>query len=369
MDCRHSEVSPLTTEDPHDAHGSQSEPDPTLSALDLPTEPPASPQLCTSAPSSRPESQLSGFDFNGPYLGPPHSLSLPDLVGQEAPRQTDKSQKPLPPGSLEYLCLPAGGRVQLVPLAQAMGQGQAWGVERRPCPGAEESPYLESGPVPALPAPGLMVAGQGPKDSPAAPFTTSGGPEDSVVVSGYVTTEDLALTPPKGASSESQVPPLGLPSDQNHSHGLASGLPVAPAPMKPEFQGYVELPPTMAQSPKSCPVSPAPLAASSSNLSPGEPQVDVTPASPHPEGLLVLQQVGDYCFLPGVASGPVSPQSKSSSAVPCPESRDLNQVLQAKKPPCQAIPEVPAIRFFKALKQQDYLSLPPWDVSRPGEVC
>lgn len=261
--------------------------------------------------------------------------------------------------------------MQLVPLAQAMGQAQARGVERRPCPGAEGSPYLESGPGPALPAPGPMVAGQGPKDSPAAPFATSGEPEDSVTVSGYVTTEDLALSPPKGALSASQVPPLGLPSDQNHSlsPGLASGLPVTPAPMKPEFQGYVELPPTMAQSPKSSLVSPAPLAASSPSLSPGEPQVDVTPASPHPEGLLVLQQVGDYCFLPGVASGPASPQSKSSSPVPCPESRDLNQVLQAKKPPCQAIPEVPAIRFFKSLKQQDYLSLPPWDVSRPGEVC
>lgn len=100
-----------------------------------------------------------------------------------------------------------------------------------------------------------------------------------------------------------------------------------------------------------------------------EPQGDVAPVSPHPEGLLVLQQVGDYCFLPGVGSGPVSPQSKSSFLGPCPEIRDLDQVFQGKKPPCQAVSQVPAIQLFKALKQQDYLSLPPWDVSRPGEVC
>ncbi|KAM5250749.1 cytokine receptor common subunit beta [Hipposideros larvatus] len=367
----HCEVSPLTTEDPKDAHDSPSEPDPTLAASDLPTELPPSPQPCLSASSSRPDSQVSGFDFNGPYLGPPHSLSLPDLVGQEAPTQRGMSLKPLPPGSLEYLCLPAGGKGQLVPLAQVMKQGQATSVERKPCPGAQGSPSLESGAGPAPSAPGLMVGGQGQKDSPIALPTASGGPEDSVVASGYVTTADLALPPPKGALSASRIGPLGLASDRNQSlnPGLATGLPVAPPPMKPEFQDYVELPATMGQSPKSPLGSAAPLAASSSTLSPREPQGDVAPVSPHPEGLLVLQQVGDYCFLPGVGSGPVSPQSKSSFLGPCPEIRDLDQVFQGKKPPCQAVSQVPAIQLFKALKQQDYLSLPPWDVSRPGEVC
>lgn len=249
----HCEVSPLTTEDPRDAHDSPSEPDPTLAASDLPTELPPSPQPCLSASSSRPDSQVSGFDFNGPYLGPPHSLSLPDLVGQEAPTQRGMSLKPLPPGSLEYLCLPAGGKGQLVPLAQVMKQGQATGVERKPCPGAQGSPSLESGAGPAPSAPGLMVGGQGQKDSPIALPTASGGPEDSIVASGYVTTADLALPPPKGALSASQIGPLGLPSDRNQSlnPGLATGLPVAPPPMKPEFQDYVELPATMGQSPKS----------------------------------------------------------------------------------------------------------------------
>ncbi|XP_039733706.1 cytokine receptor common subunit beta isoform X2 [Pteropus medius] len=361
---RHSEVSPLTIEDPKVASDSPSEPNMIPAALDLPTEPPRSSQLCLSAPLSRPESQVFGFDFNGPYL------SLPNLMGQEPPRQTGMSQKPLPPGSLEYLCLPAGEQVQLTPLSQVRNPGQATGVERRPCLSAEGSPSLESGAGPAPPAPGPM-SGQGPEDSPTALSTASRGPEDSVMASGYVTTADPALTPPKGTPSASQVPPLGLPSDQNQSlsPALASGLPVAPGSLKPEYQGYVELPPTMGQSPKPPLESPAPLAASGPVLSPREPQAEVAPVSPHPEGLLVLQQVGDYCFLPGVGSGPLSPQSKSSSPGPCPKIRDLDQVFQAKKPPCQAIPQVPAIQLFKALKQQDYLSLPPRDVGRPGEVC
>ncbi|KAB0400338.1 hypothetical protein E2I00_010434, partial [Balaenoptera physalus] len=167
-----------------------------------------------------------------------------------------------------------------------------------------------------------------------------------------------------------QAPPLGLPSDQNPSlcPGLAAGPPGSLAPLKPEFEGYVELPPTTGQFPQSPLASPAPPAATSAVLSPGPPRADVLSVSPTPEGLLVLQQVGDYCFLPGPGSGPLSPQSKPTSPGPCPEIRDLNQVFQAKKPPSQAIPQVPAIQLFKALKQQDYLSLPPWDVSRPGEV-
>lgn len=358
-------MSPLTIEDPKVASDSPSEPDMPPAALDLPTEPPPSSQLCLSAPVSRPESQVFGFDFNGPYL------SLPDLKGQEPPPQTGMSQKPPPPDSLEYLCLPAGERVQLTPMSQVRRPGQATGVESRPCLRDEGSPSLESGPAPASPAPGPM-GGQGPEDSPSAPSTASRGLEDSVMASGYVTTADLALTPPKGVPpSASQAPPLGLPSDQNQSLSptLASGLPVAPGSLKPEYQGYVELPPTMGQPPKSPLGSPAPLTASGPVLSSREPQIEVAPVSPHSEGLLVLQQVGDYCFLPGVGSGPLSPQSKSSSPGPCPEIRDLDQRFQAKKPPCQAIPQVPAIQLFKALKQQDYLSLPPRDVSRPGEVC
>ncbi|EPY88392.1 hypothetical protein CB1_000175048, partial [Camelus ferus] len=196
-------------------------------------------------------------------------------------------------------------------------------------------------------------------------------PEDGVVASGYVTTADLTFTRPTGTPSASHAPPLGLPSDQNLNlcPGLADGAPAPTALLKPEFEGYVELPPKMSQFPQPPVASSAPPVASSSFLSPGQPRADVSPASPTPEGLLVLQQVGDYCFLPGPGSGPLCPQSKPTSPGPCPEIRDHNQVFQAKKPPSQAPPQVPAIQLFKALKQQDYLSLPPWGVSRPGEVC
>eukprot|EP00069_Balaena_mysticetus_P008750 bmy_01164T0 len=372
VDFGHSEVSPLTTEDPKDACDSSPEPDMTLVTSDLPTEQPTRPPPELATPSSRPESQASSFDFNGPYLGPPYSRSLPDIVGQQGPLRTGVSRKPQPPGSLKYLFLPAGEQVQLVPLAQAMGPGKARDADLRSSPGTEGSPSLESGADPAPPEPGVMVGGQGPKDSapPGLP-TGSRGPREGTVATGYVTTADLTFTLPIGAPSASQAPPLGLPSDQNPSlcPGLAAGSPGSLAPLKPEFEGYVELPPNTGQFPQSPLASPAPPAASSAVVSPGPPRADVFSVSPTPEGLLVLQQVGDYCFLPGPGSGPLSPQSKPTSPGPCPEIRDLNQVFQVKKPPSQAIPQVPAIQLFKALKQQDYLSLPPWDVSRPGEVC
>ncbi|XP_070456724.1 cytokine receptor common subunit beta-like isoform X1 [Equus przewalskii] len=298
IDCGHSEVSPVTTKDPKDAQDSPSEPDTTLAPSDLPAERPCSPQLGLAAPSGRPESRVSGFDFSVPYLGPPHSRSLPDMMGLLVAPQMDMKQRPLPSGSLEYLCLPAGRQVQLVPLSQAMGQGRAQDLEKKPSPRAEGSPSLESRADPVPPAPGLMVGGQGPKDSPAALPTASGGPADSSVAFGYVTTANLTFTPPARAPSVSQAPRLGLPSDQNHSvcPGLAGGPPGAPAPMKPEFEGYVELPPTIGQIPKSPLFSPAPPATSSPVLSLGEPRADAAPVSPHPKGLLVLQQVGDYCL-------------------------------------------------------------------------
>ncbi|XP_053441419.1 cytokine receptor common subunit beta isoform X2 [Nycticebus coucang] len=358
-----SEVLPLTTEDSKDVC------DPPLgsavAASDGPTEQPHSPLPGLPAPSSRPESRLSNFDFNGPYLGPPRSHSLPDIRGQTVPPQTGLSQQLPPSGSLEYLCLPAGGQVQLVPLAQVEGQGQVMGVEQKPSPGAEGSPLLEPGGGPAPPVPEPEVDEQGPKDSQVALTTGSGDPEDAVVASGYVLSADLLFTPNSGAPSVSLAPPPCHCSDQNPSlcPGLASGSLGAPAPMQLGFEGYVELPPPMVQAPKSPLGSPAPPVASSPVLSPQEL------ASPHPEGLLVLQQVGDYCFLPGLGSGSLSPRSKPSSPGPCPEVMDLDQAFQVKKPPGQAMAQVPAIQLFKALKQQDYLSLPPWDVSRPGQVC
>lgn len=378
VDYRHSEVSPLTMEDPKDPCESPSEPDPTPASLDPYSEQAPSPQPGPSAPACRPESQASGFDFNGPYLGLPHSHSLPDMLAQPAPPKAGLSQKPQPSGSLEYLCLPAGGQVQLVPLSQVMAQDLAKDPETSPGPGVEGSPSLESGAGLAPCAPGLMVGGQGPKNSPsskdgapAALPTGSRGPEDGLLASGYVTTTDLALPLPTGLPPASAVHPRHLPANQNHTtpSGVAGGPHATPGPGKPEIEGYVDVPPTPGLSPKSPLGGPALPTASSPTLSPGEPRAEGAPPSPHPEGLLVLQQVGDYCFLPGLGSGPLSPQTKPSSPGPCPEVGDPDHVFQAKKALGQAIPQMPAIRHFKALKQQDYLSLPPWDVGRPGQVC
>nr|XP_035127532.2 cytokine receptor common subunit beta isoform X6 [Callithrix jacchus] len=363
-----SEVSPLTTEDPKHVCDPPSGPDTTPAASDLPKEQPPSPRPGPPALSHTPENQASSFDFNGPYLGSPQSHSLPDSLCQLEPPQAGGSQKPLPPGSLEYLCLPAGGQVQLVPLAQSTRQGQAVDMERRPSQGAAGSPSLESRGGPAPPAFTTRVGKQDPEDSPVALPTSSKDPEDPGEASGYVSSADLVFPPQSGASPVSLVPSLGLPADQTPSFcpELAGGHPGAPGPVKSGFEGYVELPPTEAQSPRSPLNNLVTPEASSPVLNPG---ADVSPTSPHSEGLLVLQQVGEYCFLPGLGAGPVSPRSKPTSPGSCPEIRDSDRALQVKKPPDQAMPQVPVIQLFKALKQQDYLSLPPWEVSRPGEVC
>uniref|UniRef100_A0A8C9QN24 Cytokine receptor common subunit beta N-terminal domain-containing protein n=1 Tax=Spermophilus dauricus TaxID=99837 RepID=A0A8C9QN24_SPEDA len=351
-DC---EVSPLTIEDPQVPCHPPSGPDTTPAASGLPTETPPGAQPGPAAPPGRAENRLPSFDFNGPYLGPPHSRSLPDIQGQPEPPQ---SQEPALTGSLEYLCLPPGGQVQLVPLAQGMGQGQAVDGQGQPSPAAQQTLSLESRGDPAPPAPGLGVGEQDPKPSPVV---SSGDPEDPGVASAYVTTADLALALPTGTLSVSLAPPLSPTLVQNPSvcPRPPDGPLGAPDPGKPGFEGYVELPPTMGQCPQPPTGSAASPVSSTPILSPGEPREEVALASPPAEGLLVLQQDGDYCFLPGLGPGPLSPQSKPPCPEPCPEVRD----------PWQPKPHVPAIQLFKSLKHQDYLSLLPRDISRPGQVC
>uniref|UniRef100_A0A8C5KPQ4 Fibronectin type-III domain-containing protein n=1 Tax=Jaculus jaculus TaxID=51337 RepID=A0A8C5KPQ4_JACJA len=337
------EVSSLTTEDPNLVQAPSSRPDTPPAASPVPVEQqPPGLSLDPPGPSDQPEKQVPSFDFNGPYLGPPHSCSLPDSMDQLVNPQSRGTLKPALPTSLEYLCLPPGGQVQLVPLAQAMGQDQSVHMENGPSLEAEGSPGSKSG-----------------EDSPVAlPI----GAEDPMVTSGYVSPADLVLTPPTGALSVALEPP----SDKSPSlcPRLADGSPGTPVSGLSKFEGYVELPATMGQAPQCSPPSP-----SSPVVRPGEPREEVVPASPQPEGLLVLQQVGDYCFLPGLGPGSPSPQSKPSSPGSSPVIEDLGKVLPGKKPPCEPTAQVPAIQFFKSLKHQDYLSLPPWDISRPGQVC
>ncbi|XP_052017527.1 cytokine receptor common subunit beta isoform X1 [Apodemus sylvaticus] len=361
------EVSPLTIEDPNMARDPPSGPDTTPDASSEPTEQPSDVQIDPPTP-GRPKKKTPSFDFNGPYLGPPQSHSLPDLPAQLVSPQVGENLKPALPGSLEYMCLPPGGQVHLVPLSQVMGQGQAVDAQCGSSLETTESPSVKPKEIPAVE---LGVEEQEPRDSPVTLPMSSGGPEDSMMASDYVTPADLVLTLPTGPLSTSLGPSLGLSSAQ--SPGVCLKLPRVPSGRpalgSPVFDDYVELPPSMSQAAKSPPGNPAPPVTSSPAVSPGEPREEVGPASPHPEGLLVLQQVGDYCFLPGLGPGPLLPHSKPPSPGPCSEIEDLDQDLSVKKLPYQPMPQVPAIQFFKSLKHQDYLSLPPWDNSQPGKVC
>ncbi|KFO36715.1 Cytokine receptor common subunit beta [Fukomys damarensis] len=231
---------------------------------------------------------------------------------------------------------------------------QAAHEECLPGPGTQASHYLEAGGGPAPPASEPRGQAQDPEDSPVALPTSSGDPEHLVMASGYVTTADLAFTLSTGASSVSLASPPGLQNPSLCPELLPAGPPSAPPPEKPGFEGYVELPPTMGPPPTSPVGSPVPPAPSSPVLSPGEPRADVPPLSPTHQGLLLLHQEGDYCFLPG----PLSPRSQPPSPGPCQEIRDMDQGFPVKKPPDQSIVQAPAIQLFKSLRHQDYLSVP-----------
>ncbi|CAO2601575.1 Cytokine receptor common subunit beta, partial [Lemmus lemmus] len=362
------EVSPLTIEVPKIVQDLPSGADPTPVTSSEPMEQPSDCQRDQPTNFGKPESKKPNFDFNGPYLGPPQTNSLTDLQGQLVPAEISGSLKPELPHSLEYLCLPPGGQVQLVPLSQVMGKNQAVDAEHGSSLKTTESPSMEQRDSPSL---DLRVEEQEPKDNAVTLSLNSGDTGDPMVTSGYVTPADLVLTLPTGPLSTSLGPSLELPSAQGLSLCLTlPGVPPeSPALPSPEFDDYVELPPSMSQPPKIPLSNLVPPVPRSPAVSPGEHREEVAKTSPHPEGLLVLQQVGDYCFLPGLGPGSLSPHSKPPSPGLCPERVDLDQDLPVKKPPCQLMPQVPAIQFFKSLKHQDYLSLPPWDSSQPGKVC
>ncbi|EHB06419.1 Cytokine receptor common subunit beta [Heterocephalus glaber] len=304
VDHRDSEVSPLTTADPKVVCDPPSGSHSTPATTELPPEQPPSPQPGPPATQGRPEDQLATFDFNGPYLGSPHSCSLPDLAG--------RGPKPALPGPLEYLCLPLRGQVQLVPLAQVTGQGQAAHEECLPEPGTQASPFLEAGGGPAPPASEPRGQAQDPEVSPVVLPISSGGPEHLVLASGCVTTADLALTLSTGASSVSLASAPGLQNPCLCPGLPPTGPPTAPPPEKPGFEGYVDLPPTMGPLSTTPLGSPVPSAPSSPVLSPGEPQADVALLSPTPEGLLVLQQVEDYCLPSSIGACQFPSQARPS---------------------------------------------------------
>ncbi|XP_054998386.1 cytokine receptor common subunit beta [Sorex araneus] len=110
-DLGRSEVSPLTTEEPGGARAAPAEPAPSPAS-------PGTPQ------SPRPP----GLHFNGPYLGLPHSRSLPNLGDLLAPPQ------PRPSGSLDYLCVPPAGQGRSGP---PLGLGASPGDSRPPRSGRQ----------------------------------------------------------------------------------------------------------------------------------------------------------------------------------------------------------------------------------------
>ncbi|XP_075408748.1 cytokine receptor common subunit beta-like [Tenrec ecaudatus] len=225
-----SQVSPLMTENPKcTTSDSPSNPDVTAATSESLEQPPRPPP----APLDSPDSQASGFHFNGPYIRSPQSCSLPDLWGQLPTPHTEESGNPPPPGSMVYLCLPPGGQVQLVPLAQAMGQNQTMGVQSGPSPEMEENSPPKSEEGPACPLPEPLGGVQGPKDSPVALVSGAGGPEGGAVASGYVSTKDLVFVPSSGA-------PLGLSSHQ--PPGPVLGQPVGPLKLQTNLQGPRSLP-------------------------------------------------------------------------------------------------------------------------------
>ncbi|CAO2601577.1 Cytokine receptor common subunit beta [Lemmus lemmus] len=191
------------------------------------------------------------------------------------------SLKPALPGSLEYLCQPPGGHVQLVPLSQAMGQGQVMDAELESSLNTTESPSMEQRDSHSL---DLRVEEQEPKDNLVTLSLNSGGTEDPVVASAYVTPADLVLTLPIGPLSTSLGPSLELPSAQGPSPCLTLSVvpPESPALLPPEFDDYVELPPSMSQLPKIPLGNLVPPVPSSPAVSPGEHREEVAPTPPQP---------------------------------------------------------------------------------------
>ncbi|XP_072512044.1 cytokine receptor common subunit beta [Notamacropus eugenii] len=357
-----SSVSPLTAVDPQDACSLSSDTDPYPASITLPDE-----DLSLSSsqkvpqPNTTVKDLASGFAFNGPYLHLPQSHSLPNISGQMGSIPAEESKKQ-PPGSLEYFCLPQGGQGGLVPIAklteldrdreekETSSGHPSSKEEAEPCSLKEQAvpPSRESRQEKNL---SQLAA------SSTVPLKVAGG-------SGYIAPEDLVLDSGKPESLPPlTMPPLPCPAPESSlslSLGETKGPLSAPSPEMLALEGYVEVPPNLvkAEAPQENP-SPLQVKPSAPNLM--DAQQDETITVFHPEGLIVLQQIGDYCFFPS--------QGQLVSPGLCPEKMAKPQDIQDKEPPGQPPPHVPAIQLFKAMKHQEYLPLPTWDGCRPGQVC
>ncbi|XP_020838165.1 cytokine receptor common subunit beta isoform X2 [Phascolarctos cinereus] len=357
-----SSVSPLTAVDPQDACSLSSDPDPYPASITLPDE-----DLSLACSQKMPQTSTpvkdlaSGFAFNGPYLRLPQSHSLPNISGQMGSCQAEENKKH-PCGSLEYFCLPQGGQGGLVPMTKLVEPGRDR-VEKETS-SDHPSSREEAEPRP-LKEQATPLSGEPREEKNLSQVATSStSPLKLTGVSGYIAPEDLVL----GSEKAESLPLLTMPSSPCPAPesslslclGETKGPLSAPSPAMLALEGYVEVPLNMVSA-EAPPENPSPLQVGPSAPNPMDAQQDETITVFHPEGLIVLQQIGDYCFFPS--------QSQLVSPGHCPEKMAKPQDIQGKEPPGQPLPQVPAIQLFKAMKHQEYLVLPTWDGCRPGQVC
>ncbi|XP_068938173.1 cytokine receptor common subunit beta isoform X2 [Petaurus breviceps papuanus] len=355
-----SSVSPLTAVDPQDSCSLSSGPDPYPASTSLTEE-----DLSLSSSQKLPQlntpvkDTASGFAFNGPYLRLPQSRSLPDVSGQMESCQAEGSKKQ-PRGSLEYFCLPQSGQGGLVPMAKLAEPGRD-GKEKETSSGHPSSRETEPCPLREQATP---PSGEPRQDKNLSQLgASSTGPLKLPRGTGYIDPEDLVL----GSEKPESLPPLTMPplpcpapeSSLSLSPGETKGPLSAPNPALLALEGYVEVPPNMISA-ETPPENPSPLKVGSSAPNLMAAQQDEIITMFHPEGLIVLQQIGDYCFCPS--------QGQLVSPGHCPEKMAKPQDIQGKELPGQPPPQVPAIQLFKAMKHQEYLTLPTWDGCRSWQV-
>ncbi|XP_007503493.1 cytokine receptor common subunit beta isoform X2 [Monodelphis domestica] len=358
-DTSRSWISPLTAMDPQDACSLSSDQDSYPASINFPDE-------NLSLFSSQKKHELnsptkdlaSGIAFNGPYLHLPHSHSLPNITDQMGSCQAEENKKQ-PHGSLEYFCLPQGGQGGLIPMAKPAELGKDREEISSVVPSDKEEP--ESYPFKDQAAPPSVEPRQ--EEHLNQPSTSSKDPLKLVHVTGYIAPEDLIL----GSGKPESPPPLSMPplpcsaleSSVSPSIEKTKGPTSAPSSANLALESYVEVPPKMTST-EVLPEDPSSLQVEPSTTNLMDSQQDETITMLHPDGLIVLQQIGDYCFFPS--------QGQLVSPGHCPEKMTKPQDIQGKEPPNQPMPQVPAIQLFKAMKHQDYLALPTWDGCRPGQV-
>uniref|UniRef100_A0A8C8VLX5 Colony stimulating factor 2 receptor subunit beta n=1 Tax=Pelusios castaneus TaxID=367368 RepID=A0A8C8VLX5_9SAUR len=364
---------------------------------------PATLHCRSSAEVAASQAPMSCFDFNGPYLHLPHTCSLPDIHQDWEDARVGTRGRLV---SLDYVCLPQ----------EAHSQTLLVGAERGPAHFHSISPPAQK--EMKQPLAGVQEVSQ---DQPAGGKVTLGDTEGqrsptavTVINSsqkwplGYVTMEGLSLMP--AGDSAHLSPVLALPEGMLSAPGVLMSNPQLPhtmegtpspelGPEKPDVTVPVPCSASDASSgaplsvfgsyimfPKNPSIPSEPIDVSSPILSKG---VDIAKAEPvqennvvmfNPDGTgpVFLQQVGEYCFFPGLKPGEKTPVSESSSLTDhTSESREAfgkplcdGGSVNGKREPAL---HMQAIQLFKNLKCDDYFVFPLLEGQEPAvrteEVC